>query len=111
VADLGRVRAGAVAVVSLRMRQATGVAGLVVTRWCGGIRLAPAGGGPEHALAQTPIYLTAEDLILLLAFDHGEFGLTEVLDEHVASWAVSRLERAATWDDHDRVIDYWDRQP
>lgn len=94
------------------MRQATMDGGYVATRWCGGIRLSPAGDGPEHALAQTPIYLTGEDLVLLLAFEHGEFGLTEVLDEGCAGWAAEWVEKhRAGVDDHDRVIDYWDRQP
>lgn len=86
--------------------------GFVATRWCGGIRLAPAGDGPEHALAQTPIYLTGEDLVLLLAFEHGEFGLTETLDENTAAWAAEWLRRQPGGsDEHDTVADYWDRHP
>ncbi len=80
-------------------------------RWCGGVHVTPREYEGAHALAATPAYLTADDLLTLLVFCMGE-GASEFVDENVVRQSLTYASSHSTPSDaHDHVISYWDRQP
>lgn len=105
--------------MSFTMRTPTGPASVTVGHWCGGITLQRTDEAGIHHLAATPLYLDADDLLLLLGYAHGD--LDEILHPEVAENLRARVQRLCGGDsgehyrggrdEHDRIAGYWDCQP
>lgn len=79
---------------------------VVIGSWCGGLTLTPADRAGEYLLAATPVYLTSEDIVRLVAIRFG------VVDDEFASWVEAWASEPAEGEtEHDQIARYWDRLP